>query len=54
MKTQEKQKNKEDNLMKGNKIIGKMKQNKRNNINSISSNNSSFDHSSNNKCKCNI
>lgn len=54
MKTQEKQKNKEGKLMQENKIISKMKQNKRNNINSISSNNSSFDHFSNNKCKCNI
>lgn len=40
--------------MQENKMISKMKQNKRNNINSISSNNSSIDHSSNNKCKCSI
>ena len=54
MKTQEKQKNKEDKLMQANKMISKMEQNKRNNINSISSYHSSFDHFSNNKCKCNI
>ena len=56
MKTQEKHKNKEEKIMKmqENKMISKMKQNKRNNINSIGGNNSSFDHFSNNKCKCNI
>ena len=40
--------------MKENKIISKIKQNKRNNFNSISSNNSSFDHTSNSKYKPNI
>ena len=54
MKTQEKQKNKDGKLMQENKIISKMKQNKRNNTNSISSNYSSFNHTSNSKYKLNI
>lgn len=40
--------------MKENKVISKMKQNKRNNTNSTSSNNSSVDHPSNSKHKFNI
>ena len=52
MQTQEKSKKEE--IMKEKNMISKLKQNKRNHINSISSNNSSVDHPSNSKHKFNI